>query len=149
MNQNKKSDSSELEPKVTGIGGIFFFSENPEKTKEWYAQHLGLKVNQWGSSFEFRNANRPDEINYLQWSPFQKGSEYFDPSKKGFMINYRVQNIEALIKKLKADGVQVLDEIASYDYGKFAHIMDAEGNKIELWEPVDHVFTAMGGETTK
>ncbi|MFD2697171.1 VOC family protein [Mesonia sediminis] len=149
MNQNKKSDSSELEPKVTGIGGIFFFSENPEKTKEWYAQHLGLKVNQWGSSFEFRNANRPDEINYLQWSPFQKGSEYFDPSKKEFMINYRVQNIEALIKKLKADGVQVLDEIASYDYGKFVHIMDAEGNKIELWEPVDHVFTAMGGETTK
>lgn len=149
MNQNKKSDSSELEPKVTGIGGIFFFSENPEKTKEWYAQHLGLKFNQWGSSFEFRNANRPDQINYLQWSPFQKGSEYFDPSKKEFMINYRVQNIEALIKKLKADGVQVLDEIASYDYGKFVHIMDAEGNKIELWEPVDHVFTAMGGETTK
>ena len=149
MNQNKKSDSSELEPKVTGIGGIFFFSENPEKTKEWYAQHLGFKVNQWGSIFEFRNANRPDEINYLQWSPFQKGSEYFDPSKKEFMINYRVQNIEALIKKLKADGVQVLDEIASYDYGKFVHIMDAEGNKLKLWEPVDHVFTTMGGETTK
>ncbi|TXK71016.1 VOC family protein [Mesonia sp. HuA40] len=149
MDKDISAKPNELEPKVTGIGGIFFFSENIEKTKEWYAQHLGLKVNQWGSSFEFRNANRPDEINYLQWSPFQKGSEYFEPSKKEFMINYRVQNIEAMVDKLKADGIQVLDEIASYDYGKFVHIMDAEGNKIELWEPVDHVFTAMGGETTK
>jgi len=110
---------------------------------------LGLEVNQWGSSFEFRNANRPDEINYLQWSPFEKGSEYFAPSEKEFMINYRVQNIEGLIKKLKENGVTVVDEIESYNYGKFVHILDNEGNKIELWEPVDSVFTAMGGETTK
>ncbi|MFU8844998.1 MAG: VOC family protein [Bacteroidales bacterium] len=136
-------------PKVTGIGGIFFFSENPEKTKEWYAQNLGLEVNQWGSGFEFRNANRPDEINYLQWSPFQQGSEYFVPSKKEFMINYRVQNIEGLVNKLKNNGVTVLDSIETYDYGKFVHIMDADGNKIELWEPVDSVLTAMGGKTTK
>jgi len=136
-------------PKVTGIGGIFFFSDNPEKTREWYAENLGLEVNQWGSSFEFRNANRPDEINYLQWSPFESGSEYFAPSKKEFMINYRVQNIEGLVKNLKAKGVTILDSIETYDYGKFVHIMDAEGNKIELWEPVDRVFTEMGGKTTK
>jgi len=136
-------------PKVTGIGGIFFFSDNPEKTKAWYAENLGLEVNQWGSSFEFRNAHRPDEINYLQWSPFQKGSEYFAPSEKEFMVNYRVQNIEGLVKKLKANGVTIVDSIATYDYGKFVHIMDSEGNKIELWEPVDSVFTAMGGKTTK
>jgi predicted enzyme related to lactoylglutathione lyase len=136
-------------PKVTGIGGVFFFSENPEETKEWYAKNLGLEVNEWGSSFEFRNANRPDEINYLQWSPFKKGSEYFAPSKKEFMINYRVQNMEKLVKKLKANGVTILDEIESFDYGKFVHIMDAEGNKIELWEPVDRIFTEMGGKTTK
>ncbi len=136
-------------PKVTGIGGIFFFSENPEKTKDWYAQNLGLEVNQWGSSFEFRNANRPEEINYLQWSPFEEGSEYFAPSKKEFMINYRVQNIEGLVEKLKKNGVTIVDSIISYDYGKFVHIMDAEGNKIELWEPVDRVFTEMGGKTTK
>jgi predicted enzyme related to lactoylglutathione lyase len=136
-------------PKVTGIGGIFFFSDNPEKTKAWYAENLGLEVNQWGSSFEFRNANRPDEINYLQWSPFKQGSEYFAPSKKEFMINYRVQNIEGLVHQLKSSGVTVLDEIETYDYGKFVHIMDAEGNKIELWEPVDRVFTEMGGDTTK
>jgi len=136
-------------PKVTGIGGIFFFSENPEKTKEWYAAQLGLEVNQWGSSFEFRNANRPDEINYLQWSPFEQGSAYFAPSKKEFMINYRVQNIEGLVDKLRNNGVTILDAIETYDYGKFVHIMDADGNKIELWEPVDRVFTEMGLKTTK
>tara|TARA_R100001143_G_C3361139_1_gene136011 strand:+ start:6361 stop:6825 length:465 start_codon:yes stop_codon:yes gene_type:complete len=146
----KNSDSTaEVTPKVTGIGGIFFFSENPKESKEWYSKHLGLEVNEWGSSFEFRNTNRPDEINYLQWSPFKHGSEYFAPSEKEFMINYRVQNIEGLVEKLKKDGVTVLDSIEVFDYGKFVHIMDEEGNKIELWEPVDTVFTAMGLKTTK
>jgi predicted enzyme related to lactoylglutathione lyase len=150
-NTNPPADSSpsELPPKVTGIGGIFFFSENPEQTRAWYAKHLGLEVNEWGSSFEFRNANRPDEINYLQWSPFKQGSEYFAPSKREFMINYRVQNIEGLVAKLREEGVTIVDEIETFDYGKFVHIMDAEGNKIELWEPVDIVFTAMGLPTTK
>ncbi len=149
-NQTENTPSaSDTIPKVTGIGGIFFFSDNPKETKAWYAKNLGLEVSEWGSSFEFRNANRPDEINYLQWSPFKAGSEYFLPSKKEFMINYRVQNIEGLVKKLKANGVIVVDEIDAYDYGKFVHIMDDEGNKIELWEPVDSVFTAMGGKTTK
>ena len=149
MNDKSEQIVNDTTPRVTGIGGIFFFSDNPEETREWYSKNLGLKVNEWGSSFEFRNANHPDEINYLQWSPFKKGSEYFAPSKKEFMINYRVQNIEGMIRKLKADGVTVLDEIATYDYGKFVHIMDAEGNKIELWEPVDSVLTAIGSETTK
>jgi|SRR5690606_17459838 len=135
-------------PKVTGIGGIFFFSDNPEKTREWYSENLGLEVNQWGSSFEFRNVHRPEEINYLQWSPFEKGSEYFAPSKKEFMINYRVQNLEGLLKQLKEKGVTILDKVETYDYGKFVHIMDADGNKIELWEPVDSVLTEMDGETT-
>ncbi len=146
---NESIASHDSTPKVTGIGGIFFFSENPEKTREWYAENLGLEVNQWGSSFEFRNAHRPNEINYLQWSPFKEGSEYFEPSKKEFMINYRVQNIEGLVNKLKQNGVTVLDSIETYEYGKFVHIMDAEGNKIELWEPIDSVFTEMGGKTTK
>lgn len=136
-------------PKVTGIGGIFFFSDNPEKTRNWYSENLGLEVNPYGSSFETRNANRPDEINYLQWSPFEKGSEYFAPSEKEFMINYRVQNIEGLVEKLKSNGVKVLDNIESFEYGKFVHIMDSEGNKIELWEPVDSELTKLGGKTTK
>ena len=122
-------------PKVTGIGGIFFFSDNPQETREWYAKHLGFEINDWGSTFESRNASRPDEVNQLQWSPFKKGSDYFAPSTKEFMINYRVQNIEGLVSQLQGNGVTVLDDIASYDYGKFVHILDADGNKIELWEP--------------
>lgn len=154
MNEQKKKPeqpklTKDSTPKVTGIGGIFFFSDDPEKTKAWYAENLGLETNEWGSSFEFKNVHRPDEINYLQWSPFRNKSEYFAPSKKEFMVNYRVQNIEGLVEKLKANKVTILDEIESFEYGKFVHIMDADGNKIELWEPVDSVFIAMGGKTTK
>ncbi|TKT87525.1 VOC family protein [Dyadobacter frigoris] len=130
------TSSADTTPKVTGIGGIFFFSDNPKDTKEWYAKNLGFDVNKWGSvSFEYRDIDKPEEIIPLQWSPFKKGDEYFAPSKKDFMINYRVQNIEGLVDKLKENGVTILDSIATYDYGKFVHIMDAEGNKIELWEP--------------
>jgi predicted enzyme related to lactoylglutathione lyase len=136
-------------PRVTGVGGIFFLSENPQSTKEWYGNNLGMAIDAHGSVFEFRNAYRPEEINYLRWGPFDDETDYFDPSEKQFMINFRVQNIEGLVKKLKANGVTVLDEIASYDYGKFVHILDPEGNKIELWEPVDSVLTKLGGETTK
>ena len=129
--------TNDTTPKVTGIGGIFFYSDNPQETKEWYTKNLGIEINDWGSSsFESRNVNRPDEINSLQWKPFKKGDEYFAPSKKDFMINYTVQNIEALVSKLKENGVTILDTIETYDFGKFIHIMDAEGNKIELCEPI-------------
>jgi len=132
---HEKSLDGGTVPKVTGIGGIFFYSDNPQETNEWYTKNLGIEINEWGSSsFESRNVNRPDEINSLQWKSFKKGDDYFSPSKKGFMINYQVQNIEELAIKLKENGVTVLDSIATYDYGKFLHIMDNEGNKIELWE---------------
>jgi predicted enzyme related to lactoylglutathione lyase len=135
---DKSAPAADTTPKVTGIGGIFFFSENPKEIKEWYVKNLGLEMSQWGSvSFESRNISKPEEINSLQWCPFKKGDEYFSPSKKEFMINYRVQNIEAFVEQLREKGVTILDSIATYDYGKFVHIMDAEGNKIELWEPVD------------
>ncbi len=133
-NENKDSDGN-LIPKVTGIGGIFFFTDNPESTKEWYAKHLGIDVNEWGASFQSRNIDNPEKLNHLQWSPFKTGSKYFAPSSKEYMINYTVQNIEALVENLRKDGVTILDEIESYEYGKFIHIMDTEGNKIELWEP--------------
>ncbi len=137
MEDSKNSTSgTDTTPKVTGIGGIFFFSDNPKETKDWYAKNLGVEINAWGAvSFDSRNIDNPDEVESLQWSPFKKGDEYFSPSKREFMINYRVQNLEALLEKLKENGVTILDEMATYDYGKFVHIMDAEGNKIELWEP--------------
>ncbi|NEM98653.1 VOC family protein [Pontibacter burrus] len=134
--EDHKNQNADTTPKVTGIGGIFFYSGDPQETREWYAKNLGLEMNDWGtSSFESRNVNNPDEIDTLQWCPFKEGDKYFAPSKKDFMINYRVQNIEGLVAKLKANGVTILDDIATFDYGKFVHIMDAQGNKIELWEP--------------
>ena len=94
-----------------------------------------MDVNDYGSTFESRDMHNPEEITQLQWSPFKTGSEYFAPSKKEFMINYRVQNIEGLVKKLADNGVTIVDSIQDSEFGKFVHIMDADGNKIELWEP--------------
>jgi len=139
-NQTSNSTSPvDTTPKVTGIGGIFFYADNLKETNEWYTKNLGIEINNWGSSgFESRNINKPDEINSLQWKPFRKGDEYFSPSKKDFMINYTVQNIEGLVNKLRQNGVTILDTIATHDFGKFVHIIDKEGNKIELWEPADN-----------
>jgi len=138
------------DPKVTGIGGIFFKCKNPDKMKSWYEDKLGMITDEYGSLFEFRTINKPQSKAYLQWSPFPQDTKYFEPSKKEFMINYRVENLEQLVENLRDKGVTFLDAIESFDYGKFIHILDIEGNKIELWEPVDTVFTDLyEGKTTK
>ncbi len=116
--------------------------------KNWYNKNLGLQTDQYGALFEFRQADAPEKPGYLQWSPFSAKTTYFEPSPKEFMINYRVANIESLVEELKNDGVTVLDEIESFEYGKFVHILDPENNKIELWEPVDEVFTKSHGDKT-
>ena len=145
----KEIPLADTTPKVTGIGGIFFRAKNVKATREWYGKNLGLVIDQYGSPFEFRNANRPDEINYLEWSVFKDSTTYFDPSKKEFMINYRVQNLEGLLRNFRKEGITILDTVMKVDYGKFVHIMDPEGNKIELWEPVDSILTKLGTKTTK
>ena len=135
MENQNNSSSDDSKAKVIGIGGIFFYSDNIQETKDWYTKNLGIEINAWGSSsFDSRNLDNPEEINTLQWCPFKKESDHFSPSKNEFMINYRVQNIENLVNELRENGVTILDEIASYDYGKFIHILDSQGNKIELWE---------------
>lgn len=136
-------------PRVTGIGGIFIKAKDPKSLQAWYGEKLGLKLDPYGSAFEFRNANDASQINYLRWGMFPDSTEYFTPSEKEFMINYRVHRLEALLDKLRDEGVTILDSVAAYDYGKFVHILDPDGNKIELWEPVDSVLTALGGPTTK
>jgi predicted enzyme related to lactoylglutathione lyase len=134
---DKPISKVEKTPKVIGVGGIFFYSDNLKETQKWYAENLGIEMNDWGSSsFDSRDLNNPEQINSLQWKPFKKGDEYFSPSKKEFMINYQVQNIEGLVRKLKKNGITLLDSIETFDYGKFVHILDKEGNKIELWEPI-------------
>lgn len=134
--------------KVTGIGGIFFKCADPEKMKDWYNKNLGVPAGPYGATFEFRLSDAPEKKGTLTWNPFKQETKYFEPSKKDFMINYRVENIEELVAELKKAGVIICDEIASYEYGKFVHILDPENNKIELWEPVDEIFTE-GGDTIK
>lgn len=126
--------------RVTGVGGIFFKTKDPQKLKAWYSKHLGIKTDKYGAAFKMRQLGQPDKSAYLQWSPFGPDTDQFEPSTKELMINYRVENLEWLVGELKKEGVTVLDDIETFDYGKFVHIMDLEGNKIELWEPVDSVF---------
>ena len=121
--------------KVTGIGGIFFKCKDPGKLKDWYKEHLGMKTGPYGAMFEWREIADTTKRGVTQWSPFPQATKYFDPSTKDFMINYRVENLGSLVKELKKEGVTVVDTIETYDYGKFVHIMDIEGNKVELWQP--------------
>jgi len=132
--QNKKIQKMK---KVTGIGGIFFKCKDPKKMKEWYKTHLGLETNDYGATLEWREDADPTKKGSTTWSPFSETTKYFEPSTSDFMINYRVTDLEALVEDLKKEGVTVVDKIESYDYGKFVHIIDMEGNKVELWEPKD------------
>lgn len=129
--------------RVTGLGGIFFKCDNPEHIREWYKTHLGFNTDQYGTSFETRKADKPDEKAYSVWSTFDKDTTYFAPSAKEFMINLRVENLGWLLGELKKEGIEQIGEMQIYEYGKFAHIIDPEGNKIELWEAVDDVYGEM------
>lgn len=127
--------------RVTGIGGIFIQSKDPEALKKWYCQHLGLVPNEYGSMFEFYSKKDEEKSNFLQWSTMSWNSDYFQPSTARYMINYRVENIEAMIEYFNEVGITVVDELESYEFGKFIHILDLDGNKVELWEPVDQEFS--------
>ena len=144
-----KHAKSKTMKKVTGIGGIFFKCKEPAKVKEWYSKHLGLKMDQYGTSFEWRQGDDPRKYGFTQWSAFSDSTKYFDPSVKDFMINYRVHDMESLVIELKRDGVMIVDSIESFNYGKFVHILDNEGNKIELWEPVEAEYDKIIKARTK
>lgn len=122
--------------KVTGIGGIFFKCKDPKAMNEWYKTHLGIDVNQYGASFEWKNEDGTPKKGLTQWTPFSDTTQYFEPSAKDYMINYTVDDLEALVQELKKENVTILDQIETYDYGKFVHILDLEGNKVQLWQPM-------------
>ena len=132
--QNKKNTKMK---KVTGIGGIFFKRKDPNAINEWYKTHLGFDTSPYGTSFEWRQIDDGTKKGLTQWNPFAENTKYFEPSTKDFMINYRVENLEALVEELRKENVTIVDKIETYDYGKFVHILDIEGNKIQLWEPKD------------
>jgi predicted enzyme related to lactoylglutathione lyase len=127
-----------MKNRVTGIGGLFFKTTDPKKTKDWYKTHLGFNTDDWGCTFWWKDetGNKCS----TQWSPFTKDTKYFEPSKKDFMFNYRVENLLELLDQLKKEGVTVVGKMEEYDYGKFGWILDGDGNKIELWEPKDAAF---------
>lgn len=121
--------------KVTGIGGIFFKCKDVTKMKRWYKTHLGLDAGDYGTTFEWVKLSKNVPVGSTTWSLFAQDSKEFEPSLNNFMINYTVEDLEPLVVELKKSGVTILDEIESYDYGKFVHILDIENNKVELWEP--------------
>lgn len=126
--------------RVTAIGGIFVKCHNPEAQRDWYRRHLGLNTDQYGTSFEWRKTDAPDKKGYNVWSTFHRDTSYFLPSEKEFMLNFRVENLEWLIETLRAEGIEVVGDIQVFEYGKFAHILDPEGTKIELWEANDEEY---------
>jgi len=130
--------------KVTGIGGIFFKCNDPDKMREWYKTHLGLNTNQYGAVFEWVQSADKTKKGFTTWCPFDEETTYFEPSTKDFMINYRVENLEALVEKLRRNDVIIVDTIETFSYGKFIHILDIESNKIELWEPNDVEYEKLG-----
>jgi predicted enzyme related to lactoylglutathione lyase len=142
----KQTGNEPVTKRVRAIGGIFFKCKDPKKLKDWYKIHLGLNTNEFGTTFEWRQAGDSSKKGYTVWSPFSEKTKYFEPSAKDFMINYRVDNLESLVAELKKENVTIADTIETVSYGKFVHILDLEGNKIELWEPVDSEYEKIGGK---
>lgn len=123
--------------RVTGLGGLFFRSRDPKAALDWYRKYLGIDSADWGGfAFQWRAKEQPEEVGYTVWSVFPADTEHFGPSRESFMMNFRVDDLSALIAALKTDGIEILGDIEQHENGKFAWILDPEGRKIELWEPV-------------
>jgi predicted enzyme related to lactoylglutathione lyase len=122
--------------RVTGIGGVFFKSKDPKALGAWYKTHLGINVEDWGGAvFRWKEPENPNGVGTTVWSPFAENTNYFAPSSAPFMINYRVEDLRALLAQLRSEGVQVEEKVEESDFGKFGWVIDPEGNKLELWQP--------------
>jgi predicted enzyme related to lactoylglutathione lyase len=123
--------------KITGIGGVFFKSRSDHKAlAAWYQRHLGLSLEKWGGAIIRWPEDKAEDKGLTVWSVAEKDSRWFSPSESSFMINYRVDDLDAMIRQLKEGGVEILKGPESSEEGKFAWIMDPDGNKVELWEPM-------------
>jgi predicted enzyme related to lactoylglutathione lyase len=122
--------------RVTGIGGIFFKAKDAPALRDWYKRHLAIDVQTWGgTAFAWADSEGRPTGGTTVWSVATEGSDQFAPSQASFMVNYRVDDLRALVTALKAEGCNVLDKIDDSEYGKFAWVIDPEGNKVELWQP--------------
>jgi len=136
-------------PHVTGIGGIFFKAKDPAALKAWYSKNLGIRIGGFGADFEWHQGMDSTKKGFTIWAPFKETTTYFQPSEKQFMINYRVEGLAQLLAQMKTAGILPVDSVEKTSYGNFVHLMDPEGNKVELWEPNDVEFAKMGSITTK
>ncbi len=127
--------ASAVARRVTGIGGIFFKARNPKALSQWYRDHLGMNVEKWGGVAFRWSQDNPAGAGTTVWSPFPETTTYFAPSTAPFMIDYRVENLRALLAALRAEGCAVDDKMDESENGKFGWVTDPEGNRIELWEP--------------
>jgi predicted enzyme related to lactoylglutathione lyase len=122
--------------RVTGIGGVFFKAKDPTALRAWYGKHLGIDVQEWGgAAFRWADAQGKPVAGTTIWTVADASGDYFAPSVASFMVNYRVADVHALVKALRSEGCTVLDKVEESEYGKFAWVIDPEGNKVELWEP--------------
>ena len=122
--------------RVTGIGGIFFKAKNPAALQAWYKNHLGVDVQDWGgTAFNWTDSEGKPTGGTTVWCIGADSGEQFAPSNASFMVNYRVEDLDALVAVLKTEGCNVLDEREDSEFGKFAWVIDPEGNKVELWQP--------------
>jgi hypothetical protein len=126
-----------MKPRVTGIGGIFFRAKNAAGLQQWYRKHLGLPVDPSSGAciFPWRESRRPHREAMTVWSVFDRRSAYFRGSRKPFMVNFRVANLERVLGQLKREGVRVDPKVEVSEFGKFGWITDPEGQRVELWEP--------------
>lgn len=124
--------------KAIGIGGVFLTSEDPERTKHWYESVLGIRMDAYGHVFT-KDEEREASPRTIQWSVFDREDAYMQPTTELFMVNYRVDDLDALVNDLKQKGVEIVDEVETFSYGKFLHILDCDGRKVELWEPFDEM----------
>ncbi len=122
--------------KVTGIGGVFFKSPDPKALGEWYRQHLGVPLEEWGgAAFRWASAENPSGTGTTVWSPFKHDTSYFAPSTAAFMVNFRVDDLHALLAQLRSSGCAVDAKVEESEFGAFGWVIDPDGNKIELWQP--------------
>ena len=135
--------------KVKAVGGVFFRANNPKETREWYAKHLGLQTDPYGTNFAWRQVDNPNKAGYTQWSPFDGDTEYFGKVEQQFMINYRVDDLDALLASLREEGVEIVGDVVQESFGRFAHIIDNEGRRVELWEPIDDEYEKILDGVTK
>lgn len=135
-------------PRVHGIGGLFFKSQDPKSLAAWYARHLDLPVQEWGGAvLPWRRSDTGADAVTI-WSPFTADTTYFAPSEATFMLNLRVDDLDATLEALRAEGCEVLERREDSEYGRFGYVLDPERNLVELWEPPAQPPAAASGDTT-